>query len=107
MKNIQLVCNIEQFFQWKINNEKFVLIDVRSREERFIDGFISEDDLLIPLEILYENFEQIKTDKNTKIIVYCHSGVRSYYAVQFLLEKGFDNIFSLEGGILGYKKFII
>ncbi len=38
-------------------------------------------------------------DKDTSIVFYCHSGVRSLSAVHFFAEKGFTNVKSMAGGI--------
>lgn len=38
-------------------------------------------------------------DKDTPIVFYCHSGVRSLNAVHFFAQKGFTNVKSMAGGI--------
>lgn len=85
-------------------NEYF-LVDVRSYEERIIDGFIENDDLFKPIEILFKNFDDIPTDKI--IIFYCRSGFRSLIATNFFKDKKiFKQVLNLSGGILEYKKII-
>ncbi|MEH6558712.1 MAG: thiosulfate sulfurtransferase GlpE [Oceanicoccus sp.] len=39
-----------------------------------------------------------KTDKNTKIIVYCYHGNSSQNAAQFIAEQGFPFVYSMDGG---------
>ena len=38
-------------------------------------------------------------DKDTAIVFYCHSGVRSMNAVHFFQKQGFTNVKSMAGGI--------
>jgi len=38
-------------------------------------------------------------DKSTQIVLYCHHGVRSLQAAQFLAQNGFQNVRSMAGGI--------
>lgn len=38
-------------------------------------------------------------EKDTPIVFYCHSGVRSLHAVHFFAQKGFTNVKSMAGGI--------
>jgi len=40
----------------------------------------------------------------TEIILICHSGERSKFASKILANKGFENIYNLEGGFLAWKK---
>jgi rhodanese-related sulfurtransferase len=83
-------------------NEYF-LIDIRSYEERIIDGFIEDDDLFRPIDLLFENFDEIPKDK--VIIFYCRSGVRSLMLVNFFKDKKiFKKVLSLKGGIIDYRK---
>ena len=49
-----------------------------------------------------DSISSFKDKKN--IILYCRSGRRSYYAAKLLQQKGFNNIYNLEGGILEVKK---
>lgn len=37
--------------------------------------------------------------KDTPLVFYCHSGVRSLNAVHFFAQKGFTNVKSMAGGI--------
>jgi rhodanese-related sulfurtransferase len=51
----------------------------------------------------YDFEEQIETlDPHTPVYVYCRSGARSAHAQRVLLEKGFDEVYNLKGGILAW-----
>ena len=69
----------------KENNEKFILLDVRENNE--ID------------------FANISPHKNRKIILMCHSVVRSANVSQYLDPLGY-NVYNLIGGIDAWSKLI-
>ena len=75
--------------------EPFELIDVRETYEyeiARIDGA-----RLIPLGEIAERADELPRDR--PIVVHCHSGRRSAEAVRLLQQRGFGNIYNLEGGI--------
>jgi len=75
--------------------EPFELIDVRETFEyeiARIDGA-----RLIPLGEIAERADELPRDR--PIVVHCHSGRRSAEAVRLLQQRGFGNIYNLEGGI--------
>ena len=78
--------------------EPFELIDVRETFEyeiARIDGA-----RLIPLGEIAERADELRRDR--PIVVHCHSGRRSAEAVRLLQQRGFGNIYNLEGGIDGW-----
>ena len=79
--------------------DKIVLLDVRNPEEIKTDGKIPGS-ILIPLGTLAQNID--KLDKNKKIMVYCHSGMRSVSAARMLSSVGFK-VLNIKGGILSWK----
>ncbi len=74
--------------------EGIVLLDVR---EPFEHELANLGGILMPLNQLRHRFKELDTEK--EIVVYCHRGNRSAYAVNFLLQKGFHNVKNLVGGI--------
>jgi len=75
--------------------EPFELIDVRETYEyeiARIDGA-----RLIPLGEIAERADELRRDR--PIVFHCHSGRRSAEAVRLLQQRGFGNIYNLEGGI--------
>ncbi len=84
----------ELYFQ---NNpiESYTLLDVRQPkeyEEAHIPGAV-----LIPLPELPDRVSELSTD--LPIISYCRSGQRSYSAASFLKGVGFQEVYSMSGGI--------
>ncbi|MHB1420602.1 MAG: rhodanese-like domain-containing protein, partial [Bacillota bacterium] len=51
----------------------------------------------IPFADIERQYTQL--DKNKKIILVCHTGPMGEIAGQFLLTKGFTQVFNLEGGM--------
>lgn len=75
----------------KINNGA-ILIDVRTfqeYEEEHLKNAIN-----IPLDYIDKIEEEI-TNKDTEIIVYCHSGNRSSKALTKLKAMGYNNVYDL------------
>src|SRR5215472_5580851 len=82
--------------------EAFELIDVREPFEfeiARIDGA-----KLIPLGEIPERADELY--RQQPIIIHCHSGGRSAQAVRLLKQRGFTNVYNLEGGIDAWSNFI-
>jgi rhodanese-related sulfurtransferase/rubrerythrin len=71
------------------------IIDVRQPAE-YERGHITGAKLM-PMSTLADNAE--KLDASKTIVTYCRSGVRSRSAAALLKRKGFEDIFSMTGGI--------
>ncbi len=74
-----------------------VLIDCREHHEYefcHIKGAI-----LVPLSDFAGKVELVLQRKDQDTIVYCHHGVRSLYAAQYLHQHGFSKAMSMHGGI--------
>ncbi|RKU18497.1 hypothetical protein C6503_09315 [Candidatus Poribacteria bacterium] len=76
-------------------NESILLLDVREPSE--YDIVHLEDARLIPLNTLPHHIDSLPSDQ--EIIVYCHHGQRSLYAVAYLQQNGFTAAKNLIGGI--------
>lgn len=73
------------------------LLDVREPEEFQIASLPGAR--LVPLGQIPARIEQIADWKNEEIVVYCHHGIRSMHAIDFLSHAGFTNLANLSGGI--------
>lgn len=80
-------------------NDNLVLLDVRSPQE-YQEGHL-KNSILIPNYELKEKAEKILPDKNVVIIAYCQSGNRSKKVVKILKGLGYEQVYSLIGGING------
>ena len=82
------------------SEEGYVILDVRTPEE-FAEGHI-EGAILIPDYEIGEKAENVLTDKDQLILVYCRSGRRSKNAANELAKLGYTNIKEF-GGINDWK----
>ena len=83
-----------------MDSEKgYIILDVRTQEE-YDQGHIPGA-ILISHEKIAEKAEDVLTDKNQLILVYCRSGRRSKIAAEALVELGYTNIKEF-GGIIDW-----
>ena len=81
------------------SEEGYIILDARTREE-YDEGHIPGA-IVISHEEIAEKAEEVLTDKNQLILVYCRSGRRSKIAAEALLELGYTNIKEF-GGIIDW-----
>ena len=72
-----------------------LLLDVREQSE--YDIVHLEGARLIPLNTLPNHIDRLPQDQ--EIVVYCHHGQRSLYALAYLQQNGFTEAKNLIGGI--------
>ena len=82
------------------SEEGYIILDVRTEEE-FAEGHI-EGAILIPDHEIGEKAENVLTNKDQLILVYCRSGRRSKNAASELAALGYTNIKEF-GGILDWE----
>jgi len=85
-----------------INRRDALVIDVRESDE-FVSGHIVNS-RHIPLAQLTDNLKSLEKFKTRPIIVNCRSGSRAAGAVGILRKHGFDEVFTLQGGILAWSQ---
>jgi len=92
----------EHFRSLKLASDA-VVIDVRAAKEQYEEGQIPGN---IRIELGTSTFEEElrKLEKNKRYLVYCRTGVRSMEACQTMTSLGFDQVFSLDGGIKNWKE---
>lgn len=81
------------------SEEGYIILDVRTQEE-YDHGHIPGA-ILIPNTEIEDRAEEVLTDKDQLILVYCRSGRRSQLAAEALVELGYTNIKEF-GGILDW-----
>ena len=96
--NDSLILKMGNFLK---NRDQYWVLDVRNKEERMIDGII-DGDFWLQLDILYQDPDKLEEFRDKRIVIYCHSGIRSLSAAKFLKENKFEKVQSLEGGIKLY-----
>jgi len=83
------------------NNGKFVLLDVREKDE-YREGHL-ERAVSLPRGFLEIKVETTVPEKSTRIIAYCAGGVRSLLAAKALREMGYRDVVSMSGGYTAWK----
>ena len=81
------------------SEEGYIILDVRTQEE-YDEGHIPGA-IVIYHEEIAEKAEEVLTDKDQLILVYCRSGRRSKIAAEALVELGYTNIKEF-GGIIDW-----
>ena len=81
------------------SQEGYIILDVRTQEE-YDQGHIPGA-VVISHEEIAEKAEEVLTDKEQLILVYCRSGRRSKIAAEALAELGYTNIKEF-GGIIDW-----
>ncbi len=100
-KNIKEI-DVNELKRMQKSGQQFTLIDVRDHPE-VANGMIPGAKHLTR-GMLEVNIDQITTDKNAPIVLYCGGGTRSALAADNLRKMGFKNVMSLAGGWRGWKE---
>lgn len=92
--------SIEDYQEQFANNADadYVLIDVREEEE-FEAGHLPGA-ILLPLGEI--QFRMDEVDEEKPVVLVCRTGVRSDMAAQLLFANGYDNIYNLMEGTMGW-----
>lgn len=96
-RNINNNIQYKDYNKFIAENRDVVIIDVRSPQE--YREYHLRYAINIPVYEIKQKIEKIISQKSTKILVYCKSGERSKKTVQILKNKGYNNVYNIEGGI--------
>jgi rhodanese-related sulfurtransferase len=94
------ICTPIELKEMLDSGEDILLLDVRGDDEHEIVHI--EGSTLIPLHDLEDSVDKLEPYKGKEIVVYCHSGIRSAMAQQYLEDLGFTSVRNLHGGIDAY-----
>lgn len=78
------------------------LLDVREPFEQRIADLPDVGQARIPTAQILVRMEEL--DPAEELVVYCRSGGRSAWAARILLDRGFENVLNLKGGVLGWRE---
>ena len=86
--------------------DDLVIIDVRTCKEQSVLGVTYEHTLQMAMNEIFqeENLRQIPTDK--KVILTCKAGLRCAIMAIALHHVGFDNMYSMKGGITAMNHYL-
>ncbi len=80
--------------------DDFLLLDIRSAGE--LAQGVLPNAVHIPMHLIPLRISELPKDKD--VILYCHSGARSYHACAYLAQQGYSNAVNLRGGILAWAR---
>jgi ferredoxin-thioredoxin reductase catalytic subunit/rhodanese-related sulfurtransferase len=84
-----------------LNMIDFMLIDVREAMEYKMAHIVGTDKL-IPTSSFYAEVETLNAQKESPMVLYCHSGSRSYQVQHAMKSLGFKHVCNLQYGIISF-----
>lgn len=86
-------------------NQNVQVLDVRNDYEINIGKFKNAQDLKLKnFSEFPQKIDQMSLNKNQETLIYCTGGIRCEKALEIMKEKGFKQVYQLQGGILNYLK---
>jgi len=85
-----------------MNHENAIVVDVREDKE-IVNGSILNA-VHVPFSDLQNQLKKLEKYKQKPVIVACRSGHRSNSACNALRKNGFEKVYNLRGGIVGWQK---
>ncbi|TVP73943.1 MAG: rhodanese-like domain-containing protein [Gemmatimonadales bacterium] len=81
--------------------QPLVLVDVREPHEREIADLPESGQHRIPVGEFEARIQEL--DPDDAVVLYCRSGARSMWAAKQLAARGFEQVWNLKGGVLGWR----
>lgn len=94
--------SVDEVKQKLDRKEKLVLVDVREESEFAKDHLPGA--IHLGKGVIERDVEARVPDLNTPMILYCGGGFRSAIAADNLQKMGYANVFSMDGGIRGWRE---
>ena len=77
-------------------DEGAIVLDVRTTEE------FNREHIPNAINIPLDQIDTVGFDKESTIIVYCQSGLRSKEAIEKMVDLGYTSLYNLDGGLLNW-----
>ena len=94
--------NVEEVKSNLDRGEKFLLVDVREESEFAKDHLPGA--VHLGKGVIERDIESRVPDLNTQMVLYCGGGFRSAMAADNLQKMGYTNVFSMDGGVRGWRE---
>ena len=94
--------NVEEVKSKLDRGEKFLLVDVREESEFAKDHLPGA--IHLGKGVIERDIESQVPDLNTQMVLYCGGGFRSAMAADNLQKMGYTNVFSMDGGVRGWRE---
>src|SRR5437763_16092375 len=82
--------------------DKILLVDVREQSEFAKDHLPGA--IHLGKGVIERDIESRVPDLNTQMVLYCGGGFRSAMAADNLQKMGYTNVFSMDGGVRGWRE---
>ncbi|PWH12147.1 MAG: sulfurtransferase [Anaerolineae bacterium] len=90
--------------------EEFTLLDVREAWEVRLAAIRDERVLVLPMSVLAQKLQEAFPAElrrpDAPVIVMCHHGIRSAQVTAWMRQNGWNNVYSLAGGIDAYARSV-
>ncbi|MEA1918459.1 MAG: rhodanese-like domain-containing protein [Campylobacterota bacterium] len=96
----KLFIEAEETMQMLRKNEKFTVLDIRTKGEHAVITIGLDNSLYIPIKDLFKKENLEKLPKEKTIVIVCHSGTRATLAAIGLKQIGIKNTRVLKGGLV-------
>lgn len=88
---------VEELNKWRLTGHTHLLIDVR---EVYENEMANIGGRLIPMGEITKHLDEIP--KDIPVVFHCKSGGRSANVTKYFLQRGWDNVLNLQGGIFAW-----
>ena len=94
--------DIDGYRQMREAGEPHILVDTREDNE-WASGHV-KGAVHLSRGIIERDIENQVPEKDTKLVLYCGGGFRSALAAENLQRMGYTNVWSMDGGIRGWRE---
>lgn len=95
----------KKFKEWLDEGKEVLVLDTRNDYELRLGTFENAIDLDIKsFRQFPEAVKKLEQDKSTPLVMFCTGGIRCEKASLVMENQGWENVYQIKGGILGYFK---
>ena len=95
----------QEFKEWLDEGKEVMVLDTRNDYELRIGTFENAIDLDIKtFRDFPEATQKLEQDKTTPVVMFCTGGIRCEKASLVMEKQGWENVYQIKGGVLGYLK---
>ncbi len=98
---MDLEIDTDQLKDWLSTDEAFTLVDIREPHE--LRQGHATNALLLRMNDIPNRLDELPS-KNTRLVIYCAAGARSFGVAHWLREQGWEDSWSLESGFFGVRE---
>ena len=93
--DLDLLISVQELKRWLDDKRPLRLLDIREPQEWEFNHIPGAE--YYPMTKLYQNWQDLNPDQ--EYVLYCHTGIRTFSALQFLRQHQLLKTWSLNGGI--------